>query len=419
MTVRFLHAADLHLDTPFTTRGRYPDHVTSVLRDASLAAFTNLVEAALAEEVAFVVVAGDVYDGARRGVRAQLELRSGLARLADAGIRSFVAHGNHDPVDEGWSAIDAFPGLVTVFGSDGVDSVAFATDGGPVTVHGISFATSRVSENLSRRFSPPATPGLHVGVLHANVGHDAEHAAYSPCTVDDLVSVGMHYWALGHIHTRRVLHRQPWVVYPGNLQGRTIRASERGAKGALVVEAVDARIAEPRFLPLDVVRFATAEVDATDLDLDGLLEALLEAGDAARIEADGRSVLLGGRVVGRGGLHHKLARPNMAADLLHALRDAAGTTDPFLWWDDLAVATRPAIDLDLLRAGDDFAADLLAAAGALAGPVALDDPRPGWAGGVTSDIVRLAEADHGLPSVDELWPEAVDLALDLLVGDVP
>jgi len=417
MALRFLHAADLHLDTPFTARGRYPEHVAAVLRDASLTAFGALVEAALAHEVGFVVIAGDVYDGAERGVRAQLRFRDGLEQLSDAGIRSFVAHGNHDPVDEGWSAIARFPELVEVFPAGEVASHAFEVAGQAVTVHGISYGTAKVSENLSQRFRAPTTPGLHVGVLHANVGSDPAHEAYSPCSVAELCAVGLDYWALGHIHARRVLHRDPWIVYPGNLQGRSIRASEGGPKGALLVEAVDGRIGEPELLALDVVRFATAEVDATGLDVDDLLGALLAAGDGARAEAAGRSVLLGATVVGRGGLHERLRSTDLVAELLGELRDVAGETSPFLWWDDLSVATRPAVDLTARRGGEDFLADVLVTARGL--PTTTPDPRSGWTAGLAPDIVRLAERDEPLPGVDDLWAEAAALAVDLLIGEEP
>ena len=416
MAARFLHAADLHLDTPFTARGRYPEHVAAVLRDASLGAFGRLIDAALAHQVAFVVFAGDIYDGADRGLRAQIAFRDGLARLDAAGIRAFVAHGNHDPVEEGWTAIKEFPALVTVFPAGEVASVSFEVEGGgPVTVHGISFATAHEVDNLALRFTRPATPGLHVGVLHANVGADPAHDPYSPCSVADLRAVGLDYWALGHVHARRVLHREPWIVYPGNLQGRTIRATEAGPKGALLVDISAGRVSEPQLLACDLVRFASVEVDATGLEADGLLAALLAAGDDARAEAEGRSVLLGATIVGRGGLHERLRSTSLATELRAELRAAAGTATPFLWWDDVAVATRAEIDTAALRDRDDFLADVVGTSERLGAALAADDPRLAWVEGVSADILRLASASGLLPTVDELWAEATELALDLLL----
>ena len=114
----FVHAADLHLDTPFKGIGSTAPQVAEQLREASLAAFDSLVDLCLERRAAFLVVAGDIYDGPERGLRAQLRFRDGLARLSAAGISSFVVHGNHDPVETGWSALnDTWPERVTIFGA--------------------------------------------------------------------------------------------------------------------------------------------------------------------------------------------------------------------------------------------------------------------------------------------------------------
>src|SRR4051794_940456 len=145
---RFVHAADLHLDTPFEGLGRTSPEVAAALRDASLAAFDALVDLALREQAAFLVIAGDVYDGAERGVRAQLRFLRGLERLSGAGVEVLVAHGNHDPLD-GWSAIRAWPAGVHVFGCNVVESVAVEREGAVLaTVHGISYARRDPGENL-------------------------------------------------------------------------------------------------------------------------------------------------------------------------------------------------------------------------------------------------------------------------------
>ena len=141
MRFRFLHAADLHLDTPFTGMRRVDASLVATLRDATTRAFDNLVNAALEHSVAFVVIAGDIYDGPERGVRAQLAFRNGLDRLAQAGIPSFVVHGNHDPLEDGWSAIRQWPDSVTVFGSESVATAPVERDGQTLAlIHGISYA---------------------------------------------------------------------------------------------------------------------------------------------------------------------------------------------------------------------------------------------------------------------------------------
>src|SRR5580698_10557440 len=232
---RFIHAADLHLDTPFAGLGRVSPEIAGRLRDASLEAFDALVRMAIERKAAFVIFAGDIYDSADRGVRAQLRFLRGVARLGEHGITVFVAHGNHDPMD-GWSAVRRLPENLVVFGSDAVERHTMGREDEPwAHVYGISYPRRDVTENLALRFQRTEAPGLHIGVLHANVGNQPEHPAYSPCTVADLGAAGMDYWALGHIHQyQRLAEGRPWIVYPGSLQA--MKSSELGPRGAVVVE---------------------------------------------------------------------------------------------------------------------------------------------------------------------------------------
>ena len=367
----FVHAADLHLDTPFKGIGTMAPHVAEKLREASLAAFDSLVDLCLDRGAAFLVVAGDIYDGPERGLRAQLRFRDGLARLSGAGIASFVVHGNHDPVETGWSALgDTWPERVTIFGPGKVQAVPVEIDGIPLaTVQGISFAQRSERENLALRFAHSAGPGIQVGLLHCNVGGAAlGYDDYSPCTLEDLRGVGLDYWALGHVHTRMILagrqdSDEPWVVYPGNLQARSPKASERGPKGAVVVHVRGGRVADVEPVSCDVVRFDLVEIDVAEMaDLAELRTRLASAARDRLASADGRSLVLRGLLVGQGELNFDLRRPGSVDDLLDALREDFADGDPFCWWASIDDRSRPAIDLDAARAGSDFAADLIALA---------------------------------------------------------
>jgi len=422
----FIHAADLHLDTPFKGIREVAPFVADALREASLEAFDAIVDLALERDAAFLLVAGDVYDGAERGLRAQLRFRDGLARLAAASIASFVVHGNHDPVATGWSAVGAWPDGVTVFGCDEVTVVPVEREGSLLaTVQGISYATSATTENLALRFARPAGPGLHVGLLHCNVeGVATGYANYSPCTLDDLRRTGLDYLALGHIHQRRILAGgrgtgDPYVVYPGNSQARSPRTGELEPKGAVVVHVSDGVVDQVEFVACDRVRFAEVPVPVAELaDLAELEERLFEFGRAELDAAGGRSVVLRARLVGRGELHRDLARPGVAEELLRRLRDEAGDRRRFCWWDELIDATAPAIDRDEVRGRGDFASDLLELAeapppgpdGASGPPVDLSGvPRPlaGTVESILADDERLAG----------LIDQAITLALDELAAE--
>lgn len=384
----FVHAADLHLDTPFKGLSETAPQVAAALRDASLRAFDALVRLCLERSAAFLLIAGDVYDGPDRGLRAQLRFRDGLQRLSDAGIDTFVVHGNHDPVDEGWSAVGSWPERVHFFGCDRVESVPVERDGTALaTIQGISYPTREVTANLALRFARAPGDGLQIGLLHCNVAGAPEgHARYSPCTLEELRGVGLDYWALGHVHARTVMSGQPYggepfVVYPGNLQARSPKPSERGAKGATVVTVRGGRIAGLEAVECDVVRFAETCVDIGGCEsLAELQQALVGAALTELEGAAGRSLILRGRLEGRGPVHAELRRSGIVDGLLRSLRDEASEDEPFVWWDRLEDATRPAVDLGEARDAGDFVADLLATADALAGdPASPSLPLPATA----------------------------------------
>ncbi|MGI8643461.1 MAG: metallophosphoesterase family protein [Thermomicrobiales bacterium] len=363
MSFCFVHAADLHLDTPFEGLGSLSPELQQALRDASLDAFDALIETTIEHAAAFLLLAGDIYDGSARDVRAQLRLRNGLQRLSDRGIPTFIIHGNHDPVDEGWQAITQWPEHVHIFSDQEVESTPVVIDGTCVaTVHGMSYPTKHVTENLALRYKRSPESGIHIGLLHANAGSSDEHANYSPCSIEDLQRAGMDYWALGHIHKRQVLRRSdPWIVYPGNLQGRSPKPSEQGAKGALLVTVDGQTISEPEFLPLDRARFVELTLAIDDLpDVASLEGRLSSAARSHQAENPDRGLLLRATITGRGALHSDLGQPERVAGLLSELRAWSEAEQPFLWWDRLQVRTQPDLDRDVIRRRGDFTSDLLA-----------------------------------------------------------
>jgi exonuclease SbcD len=420
----FVHAADLHLDTPFEGVRAGAPEVADALADASLAAFDSIVALALARQAAFVVISGDVYDGPERGVRAQLRFHRGLEELSAAGIPSFVVHGNHDPVETGWSAIRRWPPGVTVFPSHTVVEETVERGGQVIArIQGISYPRRDVRENLALRFAVPGGPELSVGVLHCNVGSSSEHADYSPCTVDQLVATRIGYWALGHVHRHAVVAGSPggpWVVYPGNSQGRSLHPGERGPKGAVVAAVQGGAVVAVEHVACDAVRFEELSVPVGDLaDAAELCELLRAEGERRLAGADGRSVVLRAVLTGRGPVHADLVRRagSAPAAILHELRNVAPAGSPFIWWDSVVDRTRPSLDRDALRGRGDFAADVVALADRLAGDEAAlavlagragDEPMPA---ALRSLVLELS---MDLDQLRELLDGAADRALDLL-----
>ncbi len=245
MSVKFVHAADLHLDRPFSGLRDVDEQVGNALRDATLAAYDRVINLCLNEKVDFALFAGDLFDSQDRSLRAQVRFVRGLATLADAGIPAFVVHGNHDPWSA-WSEALEWPATAHRFGPDEVERVSVRR-GGETTcaVYGISFGRREVKANLARRFKREAGDApFAVGLLHADVGGRTGESPYAPCSVEDLRVAGFDYWAIGHIHVPQVIRpADPCIIYPGSTQG--LDPNQTGPRGCYVVELEQGR--EPKY----------------------------------------------------------------------------------------------------------------------------------------------------------------------------
>ncbi|WPB78690.1 DNA repair exonuclease [Archangium violaceum] len=358
MRFKFVHAADLHLDTPF--RGVPADSgLTGTFQQATFRAFSRIVDVCLREHVAFLVLAGDLFDAKDRSVRARLALRRELDRLHMAGIQTFIVHGNHDPLSGDTGAL-GLPDSVKVFSADW-EEVEVRREGRVLCrVQGISYPEAEMRENLSARFRRTA-PDFTVGLLHANLGGVEGHANYAPCTVEDLATRGLDYWALGHVHTRAeyVLAGGAVAVYPGNPQGRHV--NEPGERGCVLVEVEEGRTRR-RFVPVDRVRWHRLEVGLTGLgSLDGLVAAVMEQVDAScPDELEGHAVRL--TLTGRGPLHRELSRPEALGQLEAELREQLAQRHPPVLLESLRDASQPELDLETVRLAGGFSGTLLAEA---------------------------------------------------------
>jgi exonuclease SbcD len=414
----FVHCADLHLDSPFEGIQALAPAIAEVLRDATFRAFDQVIDLALEKRVDFLIVAGDVYDGADRSLRAQLRFREALRRAADAGIACFVAHGNHDPL-AGWEANLRMPEAVHRFGGQVERLVAVARRGVPLAyIYGISYPIRDVNENLVPRFQRQGPTPFAIGVLHCNVGGNPDYDNYAPCTLEDLSAGRLDYWALGHVHARQVLRgRDPCVIYPGNTQGRNWR--ELGDRGCYLVRVNRAGEITPEFVPTDVVRWFSQDLDIADLtNWDDLLEALLRVKEEVRSAAQGRAALLRLGLCGRGELHGELWRRDAARDLAVHLREGEPERSDFVWVESVENRTRPPLDVAQRRTVQDFVGDCLRAAEAIRSGESpaqmlrqVLDQRPEHRL-VAQELERLAEAEFL-----EILNDAETLALDLLLPE--
>ncbi len=362
---RFVHVADLHLDSPFRGLQGLPNTVRERVRTAGFRALQSLVELSVRERVDFVVVAGDVYDASDRSLRAQIRFREATQRLAEAAIPLFVVHGNHDPED-GRSARLKWPKNVTFFSTREVGcSAVYSSEGETLAhVYGISFGTPAVTANLATQFSVQPGAPYHIALLHANVDGNEGHDNYAPCTLEQLKRSGFDYWALGHVHDRRVLSERPHVVYPGNLQGRNMK--ERGAKGCYIVDVTDTGRTQLQFVPLDDIRWLRVDCSIEGLETEEqLLEAIRTKVAKAREEADGHASMLRIVMMGRGSLHAVLRKSGFLEELASEIRfeeeKFAGSSDraPFVWLESIQLETGNELDREALLQEQSFVGELL------------------------------------------------------------
>lgn len=356
MNFTFLHCADLHLGSPLRGLSLKDETIAKRFAHASRDAFSDLITRAITERVAFVLISGDVYDGEWRDTAIGLFFARELSRLFREQIPVFIIHGNHDAKNVVTNDI-TLPDNVTTFPVKIAKTHKLETLN--VAIHGRSFKEREETENWAPHYPEPVNGFFNIGMLHTSCDGKPGHASYAPCTAQDLIAKGYDYWALGHVHQFEVLNENPHIVYPGNLQGRSIR--ECGPKGAVFVDVQDGRVSELRRVITDHARWAELVLDVSEHeDRDSLLSAVSQVFRPVVEEAEGRLVAARLRLTGPTILHRSLlADPSeFAVDALAAAQQNAED----IWIEKLQIETSDlvqvageelaGIDLGALLAGD-------------------------------------------------------------------
>lgn len=335
---RFLHTADIHLDSPMCGLERYDGAPIDRIRTGTRRALERLVGLAIELRVDFVLIAGDLYDGDWRDYNTGLFLRRVLGRLVESGIRVYIIAGNHDAENRMTRSL-SMPEGVKLLATDWPETVRL--DAMDVAIHGQGFATPAVTKDLSAGYPDPVRGCLNIGMLHTCIAGAEGHERYAPCTVDGLRAKGYDYWALGHIHLRHDVYHDPPIVFPGNPQGRHVR--ETGPKGCLVVDLEPGQAARTTFHRLDVMRWEVLDLDATDLaHPDDLLARAAEAFQGLLDQEDDhdRLIAVRVRVLGATSWHDRVM--SASSRWINEIRaqglDAGGDR---LWVERVKLATRP------------------------------------------------------------------------------
>lgn len=303
MEFTFLHAADIHLDSPLVGLERYEGAPVEYVRGATRRAFQNLVQVALEENVDFIVIAGDLYDGDWRDSHTGLFFASQAARLREAGIRIYLVRGNHDAASQITRQM-RLPDNVYDLSTKSPETKIIDDLG--VAIHGQGFPTAALFDDLSKQYPPPLEGYFNIGLLHTCANGREGHDNYAPCDTGYLKNKGYDYWALGHVHQSEIISKEPWIIFPGNIQGRHIR--ESGAKGCVSVVVRHGRVEQVEERILDVLRWHLCPVDIAGVTVyDQVLERAGESIDEALAVSEGRLLAL--RLVFSGSctIHHQLA----------------------------------------------------------------------------------------------------------------
>jgi len=354
--LKFLHAADIHLDSPLSGLGFYEDASADILRTATREAFSNLVNEAIEENVDFLVIAGDLYDGNWKDYNTGYYFCREMGKLNKVGIPVYLLFGNHDAENE-MSKKLLLPPNVHQFETR--KPTTFRIEEIKVALHGRSFKEAATTENLAVNYPDPVPGWFNIGVLHTALEGNAMHATYAPCSLAELNAKKYDYWALGHVHEHAILKTDPWIVFSGNIQGRNIR--ETGPHGVVLVTADETQILSVERVFVDVLRWSHVKVDASEVNTLTEVAQLVgrEFEHIVSANTEGKHMSARITISGKTNAHGELfgMESQLRAEILG---QAAAIGNNKLWIEKVRVETLPKTKVEDIKSRSDAIADLQA-----------------------------------------------------------
>ena len=337
---KFIHATDIHLDSPLRGLERYEGAPVERVRQAARRALENLIGLAVEEEVQFICIAGDLYDGDWKDYNTGLFFCRQMSKLREAGIRVFLITGNHDAMNLMTRSLQ-LPDNVKMLSTRKPETVKLDDVG--VAIHGQGFSKREVKDDLSEKYPSALSGYFNIGMLHTSATGREGHDVYAPCTVDGLLSKGFQYWALGHVHTREVLHKDPPILFSGNIQGRHIR--ETGPKGCTLVTVSDDHKVEYEHRDLDTLRWERMILHTSGEETgEGILDLIEDRINDFLGESDGRPIAMRVEINGPCPAHEQfaIAREKWVNEIR---RLAAAVSGESIWIEKVKINTSPVINL--------------------------------------------------------------------------
>lgn len=350
--ISFIHAADLHLDSPMIGLKHLPANILARLRDSTFTALKRLTKAAIDHQVDFVILAGDIFDGEDRSLRAQSRFRAEMNKLAEQQIPVFVIHGNHDHLNGSWIQLD-MPENIYFFDSSVEMKELRTIRGDKVHLYGFSYPTRHVYEKKIDQYNKMEPADFHIGILHGNEGGRADHDNYAPFTIKELQEKEFDYWALGHIHKRAILSETPPIIYPGNIQGRNRK--ETGMKGCYLVTLNELE-QKLEFVETSDCLWEEAVVEAGEAQsLQQILQLCQVEMNRYRKANSGTLLTL---YINNVHLDDWLEKRTLDGELLELLVDDEAEEESFVWIVQLIVNERQKINRESLKTEANFYEEL-------------------------------------------------------------
>ncbi len=419
MKFKFIHCADLHLDSPFQGLTTKEPSLADRFKHSTNEAFVKIIDLCLAERVDFLTIGGDTFDGADRSLSAQILLRDQFERLHKANIPVIIVAGNHDPLSD-WLTEIKYTENVHLLGSDNVDKVPIKKNGKTVaTIHGISYKVSEVTENLSLKFQTKEEDIVSIGLLHANVGSRKEHTVYAPCTISDLKTGNMDIWLLGHIHIPDVICKTPLILYPGNIQGRHI--NEDGPRGCYIIKIDSDRKISYEFKPVQNILWKQEVINIKDfttaIELTDLLSDKCEE-ELTKLVNDEKGIVIRWKLTGSSSLYHELTMTDKIEETKEILVERFFNQTPFIFPESIRLSIKPERKKEDYIGQENFIGDFLR----LAGEVKNNDQMKNELLEMLNQPLSSRTIKKYLEEVDEkelldILEDSVNLGMDLLSGD--
>lgn len=350
MDFSFLHAADLHLGSPFVGIGKSNPKLQEHLQNAYFKSFRKLVDLAISRTVDLVLLSGDIFDDDRPSLQTQKIFRDGLNRLTAKGIPVVIILGNHD-ADLLDNLYFALPEKVHILGTDQVDHLAMQVAGGTIDIFGLSFKPGQQARELKGIFKRGQPNNFAIGMLHCEIGNTS--GTYAPVTIKQLSDCDIDYWALGHVHSPKVLSENPYIVYSGTIQGSN--KNELGSKGCFLVSVKD-QFVNLEFNDLHSVLWTNVDLDISNFDKSELVDSLFDLKN--RLRSSEQGIMLKVNLTGFSQLNSWLLEKDEMEDIISELRREEEKED-FVWITEVGIKTKPAELYTELFNSKDFLGDVL------------------------------------------------------------